>query len=163
MAGVRFFADLALRPHEEMDRASAERAGAYAAAVFDEQGRPQSAAMMADGEIDQVRWFADHPSEELHARHVSRYGAVEYTVCRGEPSPDAAGFMRTIWAVSADGEVHARDVLCFVSENDETILETWRYGPDDAPISHFVYDNGRAVRGVEYDVDGTIFRSIGEE
>jgi len=163
MAGVRFFADLALRPHEEMDRASAERAGAYAAAVFDEQGRAESAAMMADGEIDQVRWYGDHPSEALHARHVSRYGAVEYTACRGEPSPDAAGFMQTIWEVSAHGDVRARDVFRFVGQEDETVLEAWRYGPDDEPVSHFVYENGRPVRGVEYDVDGTIFRSIEEE
>ncbi len=56
-----------------------------------------------------------------------------------------------------------RDVLRFVGEDDDTVLETWRYAPDGPPIGHYVLENEGTVRGEEYEPDGTLRRTIGEE
>lgn len=163
MTPVRFFFDLALRAHQEMDSAAAVQSESYAAAVFDDRGQPESAAMVAEGDLDVVRWYAERPSERLHARHISRYGAVEYSVVRGEPAPGGDGFMRTIWEMTSGGDIHRRDVFLFASHDDDRIVEAWRYGPDDTPCHHYVYENGKLVSGEEYLPDGTLDRTIGEE
>lgn len=160
MATTRYFVDLALRANEELSEGVAKSRDVYAVAMFDNSGGVESAAMIADGEIDQVRWFAAAPSDELHTRHLARYGARRYTVCRGEALAGGSGLRRTIWAVLEDGRVWSRDVLCFASATDDTIVETWRYDDAGRLCHHYVYDRGRLVRGEEYMPDGTLHRSI---
>ena len=159
MTTTRYFADLALRPHDELTEADAGDAETYAHAVFDAQGHAESAAMYADGEIDQVRWYEAEPSLGLHARHVIRYGAIGYTVTRDEGAPDG-GMLRTLWEVEADGSVWARNVLRFARASDEHAVESWRFHPDGSPIFHHVYASGRLVSGEEYGPDGALTRRL---
>ena len=155
----RYFADLALRSHDELTEDAARDAETYALAVFDDLGRAESAAMFADGEIDQIRWYQVEPSPALHARHVTRYGTTGYTVTRDDPAPDG-GVLRTLWEVEADGVVWARNVLRFARAGDEPAVESWRYHPDGSAIFHYVYTDGRLVAGEEYGPDGALTRRL---
>jgi hypothetical protein len=160
---TRYFADLDVRPRDELDTVAMRRRRSYARVVYGADQRPRSATLMVAGRVEGVRWFAPAPSPAVHADHCRRHEGLPYSVCHDESERGQPALLRSIWEVLAGGEIWAREMRWYPDGIDGRSVETWRYDGASGPMClHTFRELGRLVRGEEYRADGNVRRVLEE-